>query len=143
MQRTLLIVLASAVLAAACHSGPEFQGVWVSPYLTGTILNAKTGKPVAGATVEIQGRIPGVARSITIVTGENGRYRGIVTAPEDYRYTTPAQEESYCAFKLVVTHPRFENNEVERERKGLVSADGPCAGWKLSLDVALERPEKG
>lgn len=137
------MVWVSTAVVAACHSGPEFQGVWVSPYLTGTVRDAKTGKPVAGATVEIQGRIPGVARSITLTTDANGRYRGAATAPEDYRYTTPPQEESYCAFTLVVTHPRFERNEVQRERKGVVSADGPCAGWKMSLDVELERRGKG
>lgn len=132
-------MLMAATLFAGCHATPEFEGVWISPYLTGTVRDAKSGKPVAGATVEIQGRIPGVERSITLVTGANGRYRGAVTAPEGYRYEVPAQEESYCAFTLIATHPAFEGTEVARERKGLVSADGPCAGWKMSLDIDLER----
>ena len=75
--------LQAAVLAACAAVSLTAQQP--APYVTGRVIDADTGEPVAGATIHLSGR-----RNLTVKTGADGRYRSETLLPAMYTLTVTA-----------------------------------------------------
>ncbi len=128
-----------ALVLSGCIGVPVPHNMWISPELSGTIRDAETIQPIEGATVKLTGYVPGRQAELVLSTGPDGKYSGVVLSRERYYYLFFAPADSVCRAQIAVSHPGFEPKQVTRSRAGGGSGSGPCAGWRESVDFALER----
>lgn len=130
-------VLIVTLLLEGCIALPIPHDHLYSPVISGTVVDAQTSKPIAGATIRLEGTsaTPPIIKSIA--TGPDGTFKAVVSKRETWLRFWFGIAEGFCTATATVSASGYVSQTKEFRRFWGASGSGVCSRYAESWSVAL------
>ena len=132
-----VIAFLSTALLEGCIALPIPHSHPYSPLLTGTVIDARTSLPIAGAEIRIEGKTHDPPLVATARAGTDGRFSVVASKRALWFPIWLGPAEGFCAATGTVSAPGYESQEKDFSRFSGASGAGVCSHyeevWKVSL----------
>lgn len=137
--RCAAVVLVVALLEG-CIALPIPHNRPYSPVLSGSVIDAQTSKPIAGAALRLEATTHGAHLVKTIETDADGRFSVVITKRELWIPMWLGPGEGTCTATATVSAPGFAD-QTKVFTNGLAGASGMgvCHRYTESWSVSLAK----
>jgi hypothetical protein len=136
--RNVAVLLVTIVLAG-CIALPFPHQRPYSPALSGTVIDAQTSAPVAGAEVRLEGTTTSPPLVSTAHAGTDGRFSVIASKRALWLPLWFGPAEGFCTATATVSAPGYESQTKEFRRFWGASGTGVCGHYEEVWSVSLSK----
>ena len=135
----VITVLAIGLLLQACIALPIPHQHPYSPKLSGSVVDAESKQPVAGAVIRMESTSTHPPLENSTTAGEDGSFSVRITKRALWWALWLGPAEGFCAAHATVSAPGYAPQSKEFRRFGSASGSGMCAHYAENWAVALEK----
>jgi hypothetical protein len=132
-------VTISAVFLAGCIALPIPHDHPYSPGLSGTVVDAETSKPIAGAVVSLEGTTIDPPIVQTAATATDGTFSVLVSKRQLWLPLWFGPAEGFCTATATVSAPGYVSQTKEFRRFSGASGSGVCGRYREMWSVSLAK----
>jgi hypothetical protein len=132
-------VLLVTILLPGCIALPIPHQHPYSPALSGTVIDAETAAPVAGAEVRLEGTTISPPLISTARAGTDGRFSVIASKRALWLPLWFGPAEGFCTATATVSAPGYESQTKEFRRFWGASGTGVCGDYDEVWSVSLSK----
>ena len=133
------VALLSAMFLEGCIALPIPHNHPYSPALSGTVIDAQTSAPIAGAEIRLEGNTLSPPLVATGRSGLDGRFSVVASKRALWFPIWLGPAEGFCAATAIVSAPGYESQKREFSRFGGASGAGVCSHYEEVWSVSLSR----
>jgi hypothetical protein len=110
-----------------------------SPLLSGTVVDAQTSKPIAGAEIRLEGTTYAPHLVNTVETGIDGRFSLVVTKREFWMLMFLGPAEGFCTATATVSVPGYVAQTKDFQSGMRAATGGLCHRYTETWSVSLAK----